>query len=532
MVEKKEQKVGKLPLSIQDFTEIREKGLCYVDKTSQIYQLITGNAKTFFLSRPRRFGKSLLCSTMESLFEGKRELFEAIAGRPALAICETDWEWEEYPVIKIDFSPGDYNQDSLLTLYSNITRSMDFCAEKYGVQVVGEVISDKLARLLHSLNKQCGRKVVVIIDEYDKPLLDTYDTPEKYELLRNALRGFYAVLKSYDQYLRFVFLTGITKFSKVNLFSNLNQLIDISLDHRYADICGFTEEELLSNYEPYIESVYNAQNISREEYLDKLRTFYNGYRFSERDLRVYNPFGLLLHFNNEGKFLAYWFATGSPTYLINLIKKQKLKILEISEQKVFFDVLYRYDVDNMNAEVILYQTGYLTISDYLEDENSFVLDYPNEEVRSSFMKSLISLYFDATESETQALIYQLPTYLKKGKIADGIKVLEQFLASIPYELIEKSENYYQTVVHIVFSMFGLSCRSEVHTSAGRIDALVETKDYVYCFEFKIDKTAKEALSQIDLKRYTLPYQEKGKQIYKIGVNFDSKIRNIGEWEIG
>jgi hypothetical protein len=523
-------KLGLLPLSIQDFIKVRETGCCYADKNSLIYKLINGSGSVFFLSRPRRFGKSLLCSTLETIFEGKRELFGEIAGRPALAITETDWDWKEHPVIKFDLSPADFTQgeqqlDYLLLNYLRIA------AKRYGVAVRGESLNVQFMNLIMDLEEHCQEKVVVIIDEYDKPLLDTYELPEIHEKIKNNMRGFYGVIKSLDRYLRFVFLTGITKFSKVNIFSNLNQMVDLSLDPRYADLCGLTEDELLQTFAPHIEDIYTTKNMTYEQYLDKLRTFYNGYRFTKKDLKVYNPFGLLLHFNSGGDFLPYWFETGSPTYLINMIKKQKINILDIPKKYLHFHDFQRYDVDKMRADVLLYQTGYLTISNYCEEDQIFEFDYPNEEVRSSFMKSLIEQYFQANEDKTDSLVFHLPKYLNEGNIADSLKVLEQYLASIPYELIEKTENYYQTVVHIVFSMFGLSCQSEVHTSNGRLDALVVTKNFIYCFEFKIDKSAKEALAQIDFKRYTFPYQDKGKKIFKVGVNFETKIRNISEWEI-
>ncbi|GHT48167.1 hypothetical protein FACS1894102_0590 [Spirochaetia bacterium] len=373
----------KLPLGIQTFSEIREDGYHYVDKSERIYELIT-NTKVVFLSRPRRFGKSLLCSTLAALFEGRRDLFKE------LAVDSLDWNWDTYPVVRIDLNSGAYRRlDDFITTANT---SLEFCARKYEVPFTGDNISDKLRRLIMALNGKFNKKVVVIIDEYDKPLLSTLEDTALHEIIRGELKGFYGVLKSQDEHLKFVFLTGVTKFSKVSIFSDLNNLSDISLDPRYADICGITQEELESEFAEEIKSTIKLSGKKSDQYLSKLKSFYNGYRFSKEPLTVYNPFGLLHHFFNQGEFHPYWFESGSPTFLIKLIKAQRINILDLEAKVLAYDDFRKFDVENMDAVPVLYQSGYLTITGYNEKRSTYNLAYPNDEVRTSFASSLADVY--------------------------------------------------------------------------------------------------------------------------------------------
>jgi hypothetical protein len=519
-----------LPIGIQDIESIREDGNVYVDKTTRIHELITGSGRQFFLSRPRRFGKSLLCSTLGAIFEGKRELFQEIAGFGALAINSLGWEWKAHPVIKLDLNPGNYPANGLVELHTNLFRGMEFCAKRHGVPLAGETISDKFARLILSLRERAGERVAVIIDEYDKPLLNTMENPELHKAIRNELKGFYGVLKSFGSDLRFVFITGVTKFAHVSLFSDLNQLRDLTFDTMYADLCGITQEELENAFAPEIEAVAKATGKTRGTYIDELRRFYNGYRFSEKPLTVYNPFGLLNHFSEGGKFLPYWYETATPGFLISLIKEQKINIANLSDMRVERESFGNYDVEHMDALPVLCQAGYLTISGYDAETDEFALDYPNIEVRSSLAKSLLKQYLNTSLNNASALISTLPKTLVSGDIEKAIDALRQFLASVPYNIIKESENYYQTAVHIIFSILGLKYRSEVRTANGRIDTLVETQNFVYCFEFKLNKSADAALAQIDTKEYLLPWAGSGKTLFKVGINFSSETKNIAEWK--
>ncbi|MCL2880732.1 MAG: ATP-binding protein, partial [Treponema sp.] len=498
-----------LPIGIQDFAKIREGGFVYADKTASIHQLITGSARAVFLSRPRRFGKSLLCSTLGAVFEAKRELFGEIAERPALAINSLDWEWKKHPVIKLDLNAGVYS-NGVEALHSTLSRELKREAGKQGLPVDDKDCITQFANLIERSCEKTGEKAVVIVDEYDKPLLSTFDDPAVHIKLRDELKGFYGIFKSYDAYLQFVFLTGVTKFSHVSIFSDLNQLADFTFDSRYADICGLTQEEVERNFAPEIESILVETGSKREEYMDNLRRYYNGYRFSKKPVTVYNPFGLLNHFDKEGEFFPYWYDTGTPTFLINLIREQKINIVKLGNMRVRYESFRKYDIENMEALPVLYQSGYLTITDYDEERQQFVLNYPNIEVRSSFTNSLIKQYLKAPEETANSLNFKLPDALINGNIEEMIDALRQFLASIPYDIIKETENYFQTAVHLIFSILGLNCRSEVRIAGGRIDTLVETKDFVYCFEFKLNGSAEEALEQINTKEYLLPWTGSGK----------------------
>ncbi|MDR2444626.1 MAG: ATP-binding protein [Spirochaetaceae bacterium] len=515
-------KKRRLPLGVQSFSKIREAECVYVDKTEKIYQLVTESMGPVFLTRPRRFGKSLLCSTLVELFEGRRELFKG------LAIDSLDWDWKKHPVIHIDLSPADY-LGGKVELLSVVRRYLNEAAERIGVQLTDDTIPGQFQGLIINGCKSRNEKVVVIIDEYDKPLLDTINDREIHEELKNMLRGFYGVLKASDRFLRFVLLTGVTKFSQVSIFSQLNNLSDISLDSDYCDLCGITQEEMEACFEPEIERIVADKGMDRREYVDKLRRFYNGYRFSKKDLTVYNPFGLLNHFNKHGDFGAYWFATGTPTFLIKLIEAQKVDILGLEENKISDADFQKFDVENMNVTAVLYQSGYLTIKDYDDDVGVYTLDYPNEEVRCAFAKSLLDHFCKLPGDESSQS--SIATALSGGDAEKAMNVVRTIFASIPYGIHLKDERYYQTIVHLVFRMMGLRCLSEVQTADGRIDTLVETRRYVYCFEFKLNGSAEEALAQIDSKDYLLPWHGSGKKLFKVGVSFDYEKRNVKEWRI-
>jgi hypothetical protein len=519
-----------LPIGIQDFPDIRERGFVYADKTARAYELITGSGKAFFLSRPRRFGKSLLCSTLGAIFEGRRELFGEIAGRPALAISGLEWEWKKHPVIRLDLSAGNYKNGTVVlhsTLYAEMRRE----AEKYGVTLDHtDQPASQFKYLIEKAHEKAGEKAVVIIDEYDSPLTGTLTMRDVHIELRDELRAFYSVLKSCDAHLRFILLTGISKFSQVSVFSALNQLSDLTLNPRYADICGLTQEELEADFGPEIDSVLESTGRSREEYTDKLRRFYNGYRFSKNPLTVYNPFGILNHFENGGEFQQYWYRTATPTLLTDLINDRNIDLANLNNMQVGYKDFDTFDIENLELEPLLYQTGYLTITDYDENRpNCFTLDYPNLEVRSAFSTSLAAHCLKASLRESTALCDKLTTALNGGDVDAAMEAVKLFMSKIPYDLFQKRENFFQSVVYVMFAMLGLDCRTEEKIATGRVDMVVETRDFVYCFEFKLDGTAEAALAQIDTKEYAIPWTGRGKKVFKVGVNFDFEKKNIGEW---
>jgi len=519
----------RLPIGIQDFARIRENGFCYVDKTTRIHQLVSSSGGAFFLSRPRRFGKSLLCSTLAAIFEGKRELFGEIAGQPALSINSLEWEWKKYPVLRLDLNAEVYS-NGVEALHRALYSELQAISEQFKIPLERTDAVSQFKYLIRAICEKTGERVVIIIDEYDKPLLGSMKVPNAHEQIRDALKGFYGILKSYDKYLQFVFITGVTKFSHVSIFSDLNHLSDLTFNPEYADLCGLTQEEVELNFEPEIAVVLQERNKSREAYLESLRRYYNGYRFTKKPLTVYNPFGLLQHFDRKGEFLSYWYETGTPTFLIDLITQQKMNIADLSNTQVSENEFGKFDIKNMSLNPLLFQTGYLTVTDYNEEKKMYLLDFPNDEVRFSFSSSLLAHYTFSTGQDSSPLTGKLINSLFDGNIEDAIQVLRRFLAAIPYDIIGEIEKYYQTVVHLIFTMLGFNCRSEVRIAAGRIDTLVETSNFVYCFEFKLDGSADAALSQIDTKEYLLPWQGSGKKLFKVGVGFDREKRNIGEWK--
>ncbi|GHU46601.1 ATPase AAA [Spirochaetia bacterium] len=421
-----------------------------------------------------------MCSTLGALFEGRRELFGEIAGYPALAINSLEWDWKKHPVIRLDLNAVD-TTEGVPTLKQGLHNMLVNTAINLDVPLRGELVSDQFGNMIMDASRKFGEKAVVIIDEYDKPLLNTIDEPDTHKKIRDTLKGFYGVLKSYDEYLKFVFLTGVTKFAHVSVFSDLNHLDDLTLDPEYADLCGITQKELEDNFAPEIDIVLQNTGKSKNEYLDELRRFYNGYRFSRKPLTVYNPFGLLKHFKKDGFFTTYWYETGTPTFLIKLIAGQKINIIALNNMRVGSVEFGKYDAENMGAVPLLYQSGYLTVVDYDEERNQFVLDYPNEEVRASFAESLIEHYLLVDIRDLNTFIVSFIDAIYDGDIDAMLNTIKTFLASIPYDIIKKTENYYQTATHLIFTMLGLNCRSEVRIAQGRIDTLVETKKICVLF---------------------------------------------------
>ena len=513
----------KLPIGIQDFVGIREDGYHYIDKTAVIHQLLN-SGKVFFLSRPRRFGKSLLCSTLGAIFNGQRELFKG------LAIDELEWAWKKHPVIRIDLNAGNF-ESGIETLYSAINLSLEYAAKACGVTVRGTTVAERLSHLIVDAHETNGQKVALVIDEYDKPLLSTIDNDTLHATIRSELKGFYGVLKSSDPHLAFVFLTGVTKFSQVSIFSDLNHLTDISLDSRFSDICGIRQDEMERGFAEEIATYAAQKGVTEEEYLARLRNWYNGYRFSKSSVSVYNPFGLLNHFAT-GEFNSYWFNTGTPTFLLKLIEKQDIDILSLEDMELQADAFGNYKKDTMEAVPVLYQAGYLTITGYNERRNMYTLGYPNEEVRTSFADALADRYAYAPHLKRGSLVADFSEYLESGNVEGFMAALLPFFAGIPYDLSDKTERHYQVVFYLIFRLLGQYCQTEVKSAIGRSDAIVLAGDYVYCFEFKLFGTAEDALAQIDAKGYLTPYTGSGKTLVKVGVEFDAEKRNVGRWVLG
>ena len=515
----------RLPIGVQSFEKLRQGGYLYVDKTRYLYQLVH-DAGQYFLSRPRRFGKSLFLSTLAAYWEGRQELFEGLA----ITELEKDNEeaWQPYPVFYFDFNGKNYQQDTAL----EVVLDKHLCEWEaiYG-HSKGTSLEGRFQYLLKAAAEKTGRRCVVLVDEYDKPLLEVLENNELEEHNKAVFKGFFGTLKSYDKYLQFVFITGVTKFSKVSIFSDLNQLRDISLLGEYAGICGITQEEMKKTLAPEIKAMAAALNLAEEDCLKALQTHYDGYHFAPRAEGIYNPFSLLNALADR-RFNSYWFATGTPTFLARRVKQVGLDTNRFTNMTLFADEysLTDYRYENPDILPLLYQTGYLTIADYDSDANLYILGFPNREVKYGFLKSLLPEYTPIAVPSSGKDIYALRLCVRAGDTEGMEDILTALFASIPYTTNDAPfEHYFQSVLYLVFTLLGQFVQCEVHSSRGRADCIVETDDFVYIFEFKVDKPAQEALQQIEDKGYAAPFAADSRQVFKIGVSFDSGQRNLAEW---
>ena len=513
-------KKRKLPLgSVQTFSCVIEDYDVYIDKTAIILEMIS-NYKVVFLSRPRRFGKSLTCSTLGSIFKNERTLFKG------LAIDESGWEWKEYPVIHLDLGSGNYN-NGVEILKENLDRQLESYARKYGIVRKEGSISTKFSSLIEDLYEAKG-KVAVIIDEYDNPLLSTIDKPDINESLRDELRGFYSVLKGSDQFLKFTFITGVTKFSQVSMFSGMNQPTDISMMPEFADLCGITQEELERYFDYEIEQI---SKDNRDTYLSKLRDYYNGYRFSKKELTVYNPVGLMLHFNSGGEFFPYWNQTGTPSFVLKYLENHDLDFMEIEDKELAADGFGDYRDNTLTLIPILYQAGYLTITGYDPEIETYTLNYPNTEVRSTFAKFISHSFTGVTQTILQSKSIELLKALRSGDVEAFFKGLIPYLSRVDYSLASKiTEYYFEFAVSNIINMIGFPCFNEVHTANGRMDSVIFAGDYIYIIEFKVNKPVEDAIAQFVKKDYASVYADSGKKIVKLAAIFDREKRNIEKWE--
>lgn len=512
------------PIGIQNFEDLRNNGYVYVDKTELVYHLANIN-KTYFLSRPRRFGKSLLVSTLEAYFQGKKELFEG------LAMERLEKEWNVYPVLHIDFSMTKYTEFTDLTgqLNLNLLRWEDL----YGKNEVENTPAERFNGVIQRAYKQTGKPVVVLIDEYDAPMLDSNHHLELQDKLRNEMRKFFSPLKAQGQYLRFLFLTGISKFSQMSIFSELNNLQNISMNDDYSAICGITERELHTQLKVDIEKMAQANHETYEEACVHLKKQYDGYHFSEYCEDIYNPFSLFNAFAQK-KYFNYWFSTGTPTFLIKLLQKINFNIRDLEHMEAKAEDFDKATEHLSDPIPVLYQSGYLTIKDYDPLFRSYTLGYPNEEVKIGFLETLIPSYLNQPTRESNFYVMSFVKDLMKGDVESCMIRTQAFFASIPNDLENKTEKHYQTIFYLLFRLMGQYVETEVKSAIGRSDVVVELPDAIYVFEFKMDGTAEEALAQINSKGYAIPYQIDHCRVVKIGVNFDSTTRTVGEWivEIG
>ena len=511
----------KYPIGIQTFEKIREGGYIYADKTGYVYRLAQ-QFQYVFLSRPRRFGKSLLLSTMKSYFEGRRDLFEG------LEASRLETEWVQYPVLNISLASA--KDGGLDYMKLRIGTQLGWFEEKYGIGRSSDEPGDRLANIIKSCAEKYGKKVVVLIDEYDAPLLSVMHQPEQLEEMRLALRAFYAPLKDCDQWLRFVFITGISKFSQLSIFSELNNLKRITMVPDYSAVCGITEQELHDQWGDAVVDMATDMGITTDEAYRLLKENYDGYHFSEDLTDVYNPFSLLNALVDRD-LQAHWFETGTPTMLVNMLKKFSTDITRldgIRARSPEFDA----PTEQMKSVLpLFYQSGYLTIKDYDRETDTYTLGYPNNEVYQGLMDTLVPYYVWDDTLTTSNSIIDMYRAIKSGDLDEMLARLKAFLSSIPYAEGATTEGHFQQLLYVVFSLMGRYLLTEVRTAKGRIDVVWQSRTDVYVFELKIDQPALKALRQIDEKGYMIPFSYDGRQLHKIGLSFSTKTRTIEDWEI-
>lgn len=511
----------KYPIGIQSFEKIRTEGYVYVDKTALIFQLVS-EGSYYFLSRPRRFGKSLLLSTLEAYFSGKRDLFEG------LAISQLENDWNAYPILHLDLNTEKY--DSAASLENKLNLALSEWEGIYGSNPNERSLSTRFEGVIRRAAEHTGKQAVILVDEYDKPMLQAIGNNALQEEYRSTMKAFYGALKSCDKYIRFAFLTGVTKFGKVSVFSDLNHLTDISLDYRYADICGISETELHQYFDEEVEEVAKFNQMSKEECYKHLKDDFDGYHFYPKAVGVYNPFSLLNTLGSR-QFRDYWFETGTPTFLVTQLQKTGYQLQFMTEEELTEDTLNSIDIMDENPLPLLYQSGYLTIKDYDKEFKTYRLQFPNREVREGFVKFLVPFYTPRHSDKSTFFIGNFVKDVRSGKAEDFMRRLDAFFANGDYALMGDKELYFHNAVYVFFTLLGFYVEVERHTTEGRMDILIQTNDFVYIMELKIDQNADVALKQIEDKGYAKPFAADSRKLFKIGVNFSTEKRCIDDWKI-
>ena len=512
------------PIGIQTFDKIRTEDRLYIDKTEYVYRMAHSDSNYIFLGRPRRFGKSLLVSTLQSYFEGKKELFKG------LAIEKLEQDWTEYPVLHFSMAMGKHMEKEQLERY--LLYIIGLNEKKFGIENDAVDPNVRLASLIMNVYRRTGKKVVVLIDEYDAPLLDVAHEDDNLKDLRNIMRNFYSPLKDCDPYLRFVFLTGITKFSQLSIFSELNNITNISMNREYSGICGITKEELLTQMSDDIDELAKSLGSTRETAIEELKTNYDGYHFSAQSSDIFNPFSLLNCFANQD-FGSYWFASGTPTYLINMMRK--FHVLPATLGKMYAkSSAFDAPTENMTTITpLLYQSGYLTIKDYDKTSKLYTLDLPNKEIKVGLFESLLPNYLEGMFAQNgDVTIAQMSVLIRQNDMDGALQLLQTFLGTVPYCNVTNHEGHYQQMLFIIFSLLtGYVVDVEVHTPNGRVDIVMLTATRLYIIELKLNRDAQTALQQINIKNYAQRFALCGKPIVKVGINFDSAQGNIEDWII-
>ena len=509
------------PIGIQDFEKIRKDGFVYVDKTDLVYKMVQKGGY-YFLSRPRRFGKSLLVSTMEAYFSGKKELFDG------LAIAELEKDWIQYPVLRMDLSGKSY--DSPEVLQQVFDDYLSRWEKKYGIENKFTVPGIRFSQVIEAAYLQTGKRAVILIDEYDKPILDNMGNEELSDVFRNQLQGFYSVMKAKDGIIQFGFLTGVSKIGKLSVFSGLNNLKDISMDARYTDICGISEKDLKKYFKESIRELAEVNKMSVKACYTQLAQMYDGYHFRQNSTGIYNPFSVLNTFET-GDFDNYWFETATPSFLVRFLQRGNYKLDDITRDRVPASLLKGGNSERPNAITLLYQTGYLTIKGYNEADRLYCLGYPNKEVEDSFMESLSEFY---TPIDKNPGVLSAPKFvedIRKGDVEMLMRRFTAFFADLDYQIMGDDELYFQNTMYVMLKIIGQQVQVERHTSNGRIDILIQTDRFVYIIELKRDKDPNDALDQIDEKGYDWPFMADERKVFKIGANFSTKNHRLENWVV-
>ena len=495
------------PIGIQNFEKIRNDGYLYIDKTALMYQMVkTGSY--YFLSRPRRFGKSLLISTLEAYFQGKKELFTG------LAVERLEKDWIKYPILHLDLNIEKY--DTPESLDNILEKSLTAWEKLYGAEPSERSFSLRFAGIIERACKQAGQRVVILVDEYDKPMLQAIGNEKLQKQFRDTLKPFYGALKTMDGYIKFAFLTGVTKFGKVSVFSDLNNLDDISMRKDYVEICGVSDQELHENLDIELHEFAETQGLSYDKLCTKLKEYYDGYHFTHNSIGIYNPFSLLNAFKYK-EFGSYWFETGTPTYLVKLLKKHHYDLERMAHEETDAQVLNSIDSESTNPIPVIYQSGYLTIKGYDERFGIYRLGFPNREVEEGFIRFLLPFYANVNKVESPFEVQKFVREVETGDYDSFFHRLQSFFADTTYEVIREQELHYENVLFIVFKLVGFYTKVEYHTNNGRVDLILQTDKFIYIMEFKLNGTAEEALQQINNKRYALPFEADGRKLFKLSL---------------
>ncbi|MBR1466821.1 MAG: ATP-binding protein [Bacteroidaceae bacterium] len=511
----------KYPLGIQSFVSLRQNGYYYIDKTRFAYRM-ANEGKCYFLSRPRRFGKSLFLTMLRAYFEGRKELFHG------LELEQLEKEWTEYPVFYMSLNNSTFTENNSV---GQILHHFLCGWEKlYGVSGSETTYALRFGGVIQRAFEQTGKPVVFLVDEYDKPLLQTIDNPVLQDQYRTELKAFYSVLKDQDEYVRFAFLTGVSKFSKVSIFSDLNNLNDISLDRDYAEICGMTDAEIHANFDDGVELLAQENGMTKDECYLRLRKEYDGYHFADISAGMYNPYSLINTLSKR-QFKDYWFETGTPTYLVKLLKDANFELRDL-EGEIDADTLQSVDMETENPLAVIYQSGYLTIKGYDTEFMLYRLGFPNGEVERGFTRFLMPAYLPMPKNRPLSVLSQFVREIRIGDPECFMQRLDAFLAGGNYQIAGDAELYFQNAIFLIFRFMGYYVQAEYASSDGRMDMIVQTSDFIYIFEFKLDKSADEALAQIEKKGYADQFAFDKRKLFKVGVNFSSETRRIQEWKVG